>query len=602
MCGCLCVCDSHLLKAQDSQSREPHKGVDLAGRLCRLGEKSDTKAVVVSFLSTQCPISNSYLPSLNELFSTYRRRGVEFYGVISDPSVTRAESLEHSETYRVRFPVLFDGSGELRLALLPTHTPQAFVLNKFGKTLYSGAIDDRHVRLGQKKEAAKRPFLEDAIKAAIGGRQIVMPKTTPIGCLLEDPPNKTKSGNVTFTRDIAPIIQANCASCHRPNQSGPFPLLTYDDVSGHANQILEVTRSRFMPPWKPAPGFTRFLDELRLTEHELSLLDVWVEAGKPEGDPADLPAAVEQVEGWRLGEPDAILEMQEVFPIPASGPDIRQYFVIPARLTEDRLINAIDFRPGTPQSIHHASFFLDTKRAGRRLDEADPAPGYGGFGGPKFQSQGTLSSWFPGMSPRRLPDGMGRLVPRGSDIVAEIHYVTTGKAESDRSKIGLYFAGRSARQVVVEVQIGNKQIRIPAGERRHLERATYTLPVDTMLLDVVPHMHVLGREMKVWSKSPNGSVKPLIWIKNWDFDWQGQYSFAQPVRLLKGTQINVDAWYDNSAENPLNPNSPPKTVRWGDNSTDEMLICHFQCTCKTMDELKELVEHQERYVVDARGR
>ena len=426
--------------------------------------------------------------------------------------------------------------------------------------------------------------------------------TTPVGCLLEDPPNKTKSGSVTFTRDIAPIIQANCAACHRPNQSGPFPLLTYDDVSGHANQILEVTRSRFMPPWKPAPGFTRFLDELRLTEHELSLLDVWVEAGKPEGDPKDLPAAVEQVEGWRLGEPDLILEMQDVFPIPASGPDIRQYFVIPARLTEDRLITAIDFRPGTPQAVHHASFFLDTKRAGRRLDEADPAPGYGGFGGPRFQSQGTLSSWFPGMSARRLPDGMGRLVPRGSDIVAEIHYVTTGKAERDRSKIGLYFAGRSARQVVVEVQVGNKQINIPAGQQRHLEKATYTLPVDTTLLDMVPHMHVLGREMKVWSKSPNGSVKPLLWIKDWDFDWQGQYSFAQPVRLIKGTQINVDAWYDNSAENPLNPNSPPKTVRWGDDSTDEMLICHFQCTCKTMEELKELVEHQEKYIADANSR
>lgn len=602
MCGCLCMGDVHVLKAQDDQSRVAHKGVDLAGQLRRLGEQSDTKAVAIAFLSTQCPISNSYLPALNDLSSTYRRRGVEFYGVISDPSVTRADAVQHSKTFRVRFPVLFDGSGELRLALLPTHTPQAFVLNKVGKTLYSGAIDDRHVKLGQKKEAASKPFLEDAIKAAILGRPIVIPKTTPVGCLLEDPPNKTKSGSVTYTRDIAPIIQANCAACHRPNQSGPFPLLTYDDVSGHANQILEVTRSRFMPPWKPAPGFTRLLDELRLTEHQLSLLDVWVKSGKPEGDPKDLPVAVQHVEGWRLGEPDLILEMQDVFPVPASGPDIRQYFVIPARLDEDRLITAIDFRPGTPQAVHHASFFLDTKRAGRRLDEADPAPGYAGFGGPRFQSQGTLSSWFPGMSARRLPDGMGRLVPRGSDIVAEIHYVTTGKAERDRSKIGLYFASRSARQVVVEVQIGNKQINIPAGQRRHLEKATYTLPVETTLLDMVPHMHMLGREMKVWAKSPNGKTKPLLWIKDWDFDWQGQYSFAQPVRLIKGTQINVDAWYDNSVENPLNPNSPPKTVRWGDDSTDEMLICHFQCTCKTLDELKELVEHQEKYIADAKSR
>ena len=415
-------------------------------------------------------------------------------------------------------------------------------------------------------------------------------------------PTKQIPARVTFTRDIAPIIQANCASCHRPNQSGPFSLLTYDDVSSHARQILEVTHSRFMPPWKPAAGFARFRDEQRLSEHELSLLDVWVRSGKGEGDPADLPAAAKFVEGWRLGPPDLILPMQDVFTIPASGPDIRQYFVIPARVTENRLIAAIDFHPGTPQSIHHASFFLDTNRAGRQLDESDPAPGYGGFGGPRFQTQGTLRSWFPGMSPRRLPEGMGRVVPRGSDIVAEIHYVSTGKLEHDRSKIGLYYARRSARQVVVELQVGNQEIEIPAGKARHREIATYTLPVDTTLLDVVPHMHVLGCEMRVSAKSTDGRVAPLLWIKDWDFNWQGQYSYAQPIRLPKGTRIEVEAWYDNSVDNPLNPNSPPKTVMWGDDATDEMLLCYFQCTCETLVDLKQLVDHQKRYVAAETGR
>ena len=203
------------------------------------------------------------------------------------------------------------------------------------------------------------------------------------------------------------------------------------------------------------------------------------------------------------------------------------------------------------------------------------------------------------MSPRRLPDGMGRLVPRGSDIVLEIHYVTTGKPHHDRSKIGLYFAPPSARQRVVEVQVGTTNIRIPPGATRHLQRATYTLPVDTTLFDIVPHMHVLGREMKVWSKSPDETTKPLLWIKDWDFNWQGQYSFAQPVRLPKGTKIYVDAWYDNSSEKPLNPNSPPKTVHWGSDATDEMLICHFQCTCETTEQLNELVEDQKQYIAAA---
>ena len=606
LCGLLCLCDPRHLHAQvepqaevqvRSQSGRTHaglKGLDLKGNLLRLGQTSGTKGIVVVFLSTHCPISNSYLPTFNELAAEYGPQGIGLYGVISDPSVTCAEAQQHSKEYGVQFPVLFDGSGELRMALTPTHTPQAIVLSSHGKMLYSGAIDDRYVKVGKKKEQAAQSYLHDAIQSVVAGRRPKIAKTKPIGCLLEQPPNKTIEGEVTYTRDIAPIIQANCVSCHSPRGSGPFPLQTYDDVSGHANQILEVTHSRFMPPWKPEPGFTRFLDEMRLTKHELSLLEVWIDDGKPAGDPDDHPALPPIVQGWPLGKPDLVLEMKEEFLIPASGPDRRQYFVIPTRLVKDRLISAIDFHPGTPKAIHHASFFLDTKGAGRRLDQQDSEPGYTGFGGPRFEPEGTLSSWFPGMSPRRLPDGMGRLVPKRSDIVAEIHYVCTGKPHRDRSKIGLYFAPPESRNLVVEIQVGKNKLRIPPGEKHHLQRVVYTLPVETMLLDAVPHMHVLGREMKVWAKLPNGKTKALLWIKDWDFNWQGKYSFAKAVRLEKGTKIYVDAWYDNSAGNPLNPNSPPKTVHWGPDSTDEMLICHFQCTCETMGELDDLMHDQMR--------
>jgi hypothetical protein len=497
--------------------------------------------------------------------------------------------------------VLFDGSGELRRALKPTHTPQVIVLARSRQQIYSGAIDDRFVKLGQKRPVANKHFLSDALNAALFGGKVAVPTTKPIGCLLEDPPNKTTLGAVTFSRDIAPIIQANCVACHRPDGSAPFSLLTYAEVSGHANQICEVTQSRFMPPWKPASGYTRFRDEQRLSDHEVSMLDVWLQSGKPEGDPADLPVAPQFADEWQLGQPDLILEMADLFSVPASGPDIRQYFVIPTGLIEDRMITAIDFQPGTPQAVHHASFFLDTTGTGRQLDAADPGPGYGGFGGPRLPSQGTLTSWFPGMRPRRLPSGMGRKLSRKSDIVAEIHYVATGKPERDRSKIGLYFAEPTARQLVVELQVGTKRIEIPAGERKHRERAFYTLPVDTTLLDIIPHMHLLGREMKVWANSPDGSAKPLLWIKDWDFNWQGQYAFAQPVRLAKGTRIYVEAVYDNSADNPLNPNSPPKLVRWGEDATDEILICCFQCTCATSGDLDELQSHQGRYIQGARG-
>lgn len=577
------------------------KCVDLQGQSHRLGERQNTRLTVVAFLSTECPISNSYLPELNKIFAQHRDEGVEFYGVISDPSITRTEALAHSREYSIEFPVLFDGSGELRLALRPTHTPQVIVLNHWRQKIYSGAIDDRFVKLGQRKPVAGKHYLTDAMTAALFGRAVAVPRTQPIGCLLEDPPNKAVSGAVTFTRDIAPITQANCAGCHRPEGSAPFSLLTYDDVSGHANQIGEVTESRFMPPWKPAHGYTPFQDEQRLSEHEIQLLNRWLESGKPEGDPADMPLAPAFAHEWQLGEPDLIIEMAEDFVLPASGPDIRQYFVIPTGLLQDRMITAIDFQPGTPQAVHHASFFIDTTGTGRKLDAKDSGPGYGGFGGPQLPSQGTLTSWFPGMSPRRLPAGMGRKLSRKSDIVAEIHYVTTGKPERDRSKIGLYFAEPSAKQRVVELQVGSKRLEIPPGQARHRERAFYTLPVDTTLLDMVPHMHLLGREMKVWSETPDGRTTPLMWIKDWDFNWQGQYSFAQPVTLKAGTRIYIDAWFDNSEDNPLNPNSPPKLVRWGEDATDEMLICCFQCTCSSEAELGALEEHQSRYIGGARG-
>jgi peroxiredoxin len=575
------------------------KGVDLSGRSWNLGERSDTQAVVVCFLSTQCPISNGYLPLLGRLAEQYGAQGVEVFGVISDPAVTRAEARRHREQYDIEFPVLFDASGQLRRALAPTHTPHAMVLNREGRLIYEGLLDDRYADLGSKKVSPGHPYLENAITSVLHDLPLKVAKTEPIGCLLEDPPDKSASGNVTYTRDIAPIVQAHCVRCHRTGQSAPFPLRDYEEVSRHANQILAVTESRFMPPWKPEPGFTRLRDPMRLTDEELGLLQAWVDAGKPRGDRDELPTPAEYTEGWQLGQPDLVLEMNEVFEVPASGPDLRQYFVIPSGLTEDRLVSAIEFRPGTPRAIHHASFYLDNSGAARRLDRADPDPGYAGFGGPKFPTQGTLNSWFPGMTPRHLPDGMGRLIRRGSDLVAEIHYVPTGKPERDRSTLGLHFAPRSARKVAVEVQVGNKQIRIPPGEARHHERAVYRLPVATTLLDLTPHMHLLGREMRVWSKAPDGSTRPLLWIKDWDFNWQGQYAFAKPVSLPKGTQLIVDAWFDNSSGNPLNPNSPPKTVRWGNDSTDEMLLCHFQCTCDRVEQLKELMADQRDYIAEA---
>ena len=574
------------------------KGVDLDGRLRRLGEQDGSKFVVVVFIATECPISNRYLPALNRLSARYGRQGVEFYGVISDRGVSRKEATRHRDDFKIKFPILFDNAGELRDSLEATHTPQAFLLELSGVELYSGLIDDQFVKIGKKKKAAKRRFLNDAIESAIAGKEVAYNRTRPIGCRLEDQPHDFGKSDVTFARDVAPLIHTNCVSCHQPGQSAPFSLLTYNDVSRHALQIVEVTESRFMPPWKPEHGYGKFLDERRLSDREIELLKTWVKNGKPKGVREDLPPRPKRVSGWALGTPHKVLTMSEFFTIPAEGPDIRQYFVIPMKMHENRLITMVDFQPGSPKVVHHASFYIDRNREGRRLDAEDPKYGYQGFGGPGFEVGGTLRSWLPGMSPRKLPKGMGRLVERGSDLVLEIHYTASGKIEQDRSRIGLYFAPKSAKQLVQELLIGNRSIKIPAGAERHHERATYTLPVETILLDTAPHMHVLGQEIKAYAELPDGSKEPLVWIKDWDFNWQSQYSYSQPITLPKGTRIVLDAWFDNSKNNPLNPNSPPKDVYWGDDSTDEMLMCHFQCTCATMKKLEELTADYQRYFQD----
>lgn len=576
------------------------KGGEIDGTVYRLGESRDCQAIVAVFLSTECPISNGYLPDLNSLYQVFHRRGVEFYGVISDPGLSREAAAKHRKEYRVRFPVLFDASGELRRRLQATHTPQAFVLQRDGKEIYQGLIDDRFAGLGQKRNTDggdSREYLKEVLTAVLEGNDPPLHRTKPIGCRLENAPDKGKTGDVTYNRDIAPIIQGNCSGCHRPGQSAPFSLLTYQDVSRHAEQICEVTESRLMPPWKAVRGFGHFRDERGLTTGEISLLRRWTETGKPEGNAANRPKMPHFTEGWQLGKPDLILKMDQAYSLPTGGDDIHQYFVLPLQLRENRLVSALEFLPGNPLVVHHAAFYLDITRTGRRLDAADKDYGYRGFGNPGFLPKTTLHNWLPGSTPRHLPKGMGRWIPPGGDLILEIHYRPSGKPETDRSTIGIHFAPRSSRQMVSELLVLNLDLKIPSGANRHHHRASFTLPKSTLLLDAAPHMHLLGREVKAVAHLPDGSTKPLIWIRDWDFDWQEQYVFAEPLRLPAGTKIVVDCYFDNSSGNPLNPSSPPKPVRWGGQTKDSMGICHFQFTCDTLRELAVVNRQYARFLI-----
>ena len=568
------------------------RGIDLQGQTYWLGETPGCQGVVVVFLSTECPISNRCIPLLNEIAGKDRTKSpITVYGVISSPHVTREEAMAHSDKYQPQFPILFDASGELRSQLSPTHTPHAFLLSPQGKILYDGSIDDRFAAINKAKVTPSRHYLKEAIQSLLKREKIALPQTTPVGCPLEVSVGETGDAPVTFNRDIAPILFSHCSVCHRPGESGPFSLLTYQDAVKHVVQIGVVTQDRIMPPWKPVPGFGRFREERRLSDRQVALIAEWIKGGMPEGPASDRPASPQFASDWQLGEPDLVLEMPQEFSISASGDDVHQHFVIPTGLSRDRLVEAIEFRPGNSAVVHHAGFYMDVTGAARKLDAVDPDVGYGGGPGPQFNSYGKLRSWVPGMRPQRFPRGFGQLMRKETEIMMEIHYQRTGKPESDRSKLGIYFAPARTKQLVLELQIMDTTLEIPAGAQRHHQHVSYTLPAPTTLLDVMPHLHAVGREVKAEAHLPDGTVKPLVWITDWDFNWQGQYVFLEPIRLPGGTRIECDFYFDNTEENLRNPNDPPQSVSWGDRVKDEMAICYFFYTCDTLRDMQRSHQH-----------
>jgi mono/diheme cytochrome c family protein len=378
---------------------------------------------------------------------------------------------------------------------------------------------------------------------------------------------------VTFTRDVAPILQANCQECHRPGAIGPFPLLTYQDAKENGELIKFYTQERIMPPWKPVPGHGEFRNERRLTDEQIRTLAAWADAGMPEGDPRDLPAPRQFTQGWVLGEPDVVLDAGEAYAVPADGPDVYRNFVLPYRPDQDQWVSAVEVRPDQRAVVHHVIVYLDLLDQARALDAADPGPGFTSTGGgPGFAPVDGLGGWAPGNTPPFSPPGTAWKIPARARVVMQVHYHPDGAAHQDRTKIGIHFAREPIRQQMRAFPLADLGLAIPPGAERHEESANLKLSTDITLHAVAPHMHYLGREMKVTATLPDGSVKPLLWIKDWDFHWQETYLFKEPVKLPAGSRVDVVAYYDNSENNPHNPNSPPQWVTWGEETTDEMCI------------------------------
>ena len=380
----------------------------------------------------------------------------------------------------------------------------------------------------------------------------------------------------TYAEDVAPILFANCVSCHRQGEVAPFTLTEYEDARKRAKTIASVTGDRFMPPWKAEPGHGEFAGTRRLTDEQIGTLRAWADAGAPEGDAKKTPKLPQFAEGWQLGEPDLVVSMPETFTVPAEGNDVYRCFVLPLGLDEDKYVDAVEFRPGNRKIVHHALFFLDDSGKARELDAQEDGPGYSRMGGPGFAPGGTLGGWAPGYMPERLPAGVARSLKAGSDLVVQTHFHPSGKEEGERSQIGIHFAKAKPKKLLASIPQAIRKLDIPAGEKDYRVSNEFELPLAAELIGITPHAHLLCTEIKVDATLPAGKQVPLIWIKDWDFDWQGQYQYKQTVRLPRGTKVKVEFAYDNSADNPAQPSSPPRRVTWGEQTTDEMAIVFYQ--------------------------
>lgn len=555
---------------------------DVRGEVWRLHDQKG-KVFVVAFLATECPMSNSYLPVLNDIVATYRDKDVAVLGIVPDPEAKDTQLVAHSKEYELKFPLFRDHEQAAVAALGPKVTPEVVVLDDKFLVRYRGRIDDRYTARLKAKPMIEKQDLVSAIDEILAGQPVTVAETKAFGCPITLLPAKEKTaGNVvTYYQDVLPVLQKHCQSCHRAGQVGLFELTSYKNAAKWAELCLEEVKAKRMPPWKPAEN-ALLAGERSLPPAAIKVLENWVAQGLPAGNPLDAPAALQFSDDWTLGEPDLILESPGETTIAPSGPDRFQVQVFPTNLTEDKYIVSMEVKPGNPRVVHHTVQLIDTlgiarklqasAEANRKADEVDSGPGYPVKMGVGFlpNPAGMLGGWAPGMLPKKLPEGVGQRLPKGADICVQFHYHRTGKLEKDRTRIGLYFAKKPVDRAFYMLPPAGLFWSIPAGAKDFKIDSSWKLNDDVTVHRLVPHMHLIGKEIELLATPPGGTELSLIHIPVWDYNWQEQYELKEPLSLRKGTILRVRATFDNSADNPQNPSSPPRVVMLGEQTTNEM--------------------------------
>jgi len=397
-----------------------------------------------------------------------------------------------------------------------------------------------------------------------------------------------------FTRDVAPILYKHCAGCHHAGEVAPFPLISYEDARKRARLIADVTHSGLMPPWQAVAGYGHFEGERRLTAAEIATLQKWAVNGAPLGDAAKLPPAPLFANDWQFGKPDLTLTIPTPMDVPPDGPDLYECFVVPAYGNGTRYIRAVEFRPGNRQVVHHALLYVNASYAARE-------PRYPCYGSTGVIPVERLGVWSPGNEPIRMIEGAALPLPANGKLVVQVHYHPDGKPEKDQWSVGLYFTDRPPLKRVVDVDVSTHLIDIPAGDDHYVVRKSFTIPIAVDVVGVIPHAHLLCREMRGWAIEPGGAKIWLLNIRDWNPNWQDQYRFARPIRLPPDTRIEMEFVYDNSEKNPRNPHSPPARVRWGPGTEDEMGSLDVRSIPVRRDEMKELGDAMWGAVMESVG-
>jgi peroxiredoxin len=569
---------------------------DSAGKAFSLHDIKDAKAIVVVFLSFDCPNSTGYAPTLAEMAKKYESQGVRFVGVCpcDDPP---AEIEKHGKEFALPFPVFRDDKFAAADAFKADITPEAFVVEgQFYQLRYRGRIDDGFAGRLKKNINITKHDLKQAIDEMLAGKNVSVPVTEAVGCaIIRETPTPKLAGEINYTKHVAPIIQQQCQTCHRPGEVGPFSLMTYKQAVNWAKDIKDYTQRREMPPWKVAEG-SAFKNERKMSEKDIETLAKWVDAGCPQGDPKDAPPPVQFTSGWQLGEPDLVLSADADFQLGASGRDLFRCFVLPTNLTEDKYIRAIEVRPSNARVVHHTLNFIDTAGRARKLEqtekdrvkkegEMDLGPGYSMSMGIGFLPSGAIGGWAPGQLPYVLPKDSYWSLPKGSDVVVQVHYHRNGRVEKDRTQIGIYFAKEKPAKRLESLVLPGRFLFVPVGND-FVVKGNIVVDQDCDLHTVMPHMHMLGKSIKVTMTPPDGQPSTLINIKEWDYNWQETYFFKETIPVKAGTKFDVEAHFDNSAANPKNPNNPPKTVPFGEQTTNEMCFVFFSATAEKPGRIK----------------